>query len=239
MRLVSACFVFAFASGCTPDERPDVSDGRRAPAVQGRDDVRANPPVTWEEFRASVQQTGSEPPRFIVDGDILLSNEEELHDFYVAWLAQEYGQLTGSSSARTVRRVPGEDVLQPLSRRFALTYCISNQFGSRKAEVIAGMDRAARSWSDLILVQFVYRPDQDAVCTNVNNNVVFNVRPVVASFLTSAFFMDAQRANRELLIAQAAFTTNAGGRGFEGLLRRELGHILGFQHEHIHINCTG
>jgi hypothetical protein len=62
---------------------------------------------------------------------------------------------------------------------------------------------------------------------------------VTASYFAASFFPDDVRADRQLLITSAAFTTTAGGRDFQGILRHETGHILGFRHEHIWITCTG
>jgi hypothetical protein len=101
------------------------------------------------------------------------------------------------------------------------------------------MDAASRSWSERVAVQFAYRPGEDATCTAVNTNVTFNVSPVTASYFAASFFPDDVRANRQLLITSDAFTTTAGGRDFQGILRHETGHILGFRHEHIWITCTG
>lgn len=198
-------------------------------------DVSTNhgrPLITWEEFRSSVQQEPWEGGAYIVDGDIRLFGERELREFYERWVDQEAGQLT-------VRHVLGADVLWPNPQRFQLTYCISDNFGARKPEIVMAMQQATTSWSEVIAVQFEYRPDQDVNCTNANNTVMFNMRLVSANYFASAFFPDSPRSQRELLVTEAAFTTNAGGRDLQGIMRHEVGHILGFRHEHIHITCTG
>ncbi len=214
------------------------NEGSTATSVPSWEAFQANPPLTWEAFRDSVDREPVSPYRFIVDGDIPLADEENLYTFYQTWLAEEYANTHTDGQALTVRNVLGADVLWPASQRFELTYCISDSFGSKKATLIAAMDRAARSWDDFVGVRFIYRPDQDTNCTSSNNNVVFNVSPIAASYVASAFFPDDARSKRQLFVTDIAFTTTSGGRDLEGILRHETGHILGFRHEHIHISCT-
>jgi hypothetical protein len=227
----------AWNAGCAGDRAPEVSES--GPGLSW-DEFRANPPMTWETFRASVSREPSAPYRFIVDGDIPLSDEQQLWDHYQAWLAQEYAHTTGSTSALTVRHVLGADVLWSAAQKFGLTYCISDSFGTNKPAVIAAMAAATQSWSDRVAVQFTYHPDQDAACTSTNTSVLFNVSPSSSpAFNAMAFFPDSVRAERQLLITSSGLTTNSGGRDLQGILRHETGHILGFRHEHIWINCTG
>lgn len=71
---------------------------------------------------------------------------------------------------------------------------------------------------------------------DTSTDVVFNVRQITSSgFFARAFFPDYARAARELLVDESAFTTTAGGRDLEGILRHELGHAIGFRHEHIRL----
>jgi hypothetical protein len=120
-----------------------------------------------------------------------------------------------------------------------ITYCVSDSFGGQKAEVVTAMRRAGESWSDLASVEFRYLPAHDGSCTTSNDSVVFDVRPVTSvSYIARAFFPDDGRAAREVLIAPDAFTSNQPDLDLEGILRHELGHTLGFRHEHIHISCT-
>ncbi|MFY0530547.1 M57 family metalloprotease [Archangium gephyra] len=134
----------------------------------------------------------------------------------------------------------GADVVWTSTGKFDLTYCISNGFGLRKTDVINGMETAARSWSDRVGIRFRYVPDQDSDCTALNTNVTFDVNPVTASYFARAFFPNDERTHRNLLITDAAFTSTVGGRDFQGILRHELGHALGFRHEHIwSATCAG
>ena len=79
-------------------------------------------------------------------------------------------------------------------------------------------------------------PAQDATCNAQNTNVVFDVNPVNANgqYLARSFFPNSPRAERNVLIDNTAF--QPGGTGsvpLANILGHELGHTLGFRHEHI------
>ncbi|PTL80832.1 M57 family metalloprotease [Vitiosangium sp. GDMCC 1.1324] len=185
----------------------------------------------WEEFRASAIFE-PEINAYIVDGDIPLSDEQELREYWEDTRAR----LT---QGLTVMRSGSTDVIWNTTQRYNLTYCVSNSFGTNKTLVVNTMAIATASWSDKIGVAFKYVPAQDATCTSSNANVVFDVSPSSStSYFASAFFPNDARSARRLLITSSAFTTTAGGRDFQGILRHELGHTLGFRHEHIWTGCT-
>jgi hypothetical protein len=190
-------------------------------------------PQSWEEFRAAVHRESFEHGVFIVDGDIPISDETELRTYYDTHVAQ-------LNQALTVKNVLGADILWREGNRFNLTYCISNGFGARKATVVSEMQAATQSWSARIGVGFRYVPEEDFRCDAQNTNVLFDVSPSGDwNYFARAFFPDDSRPTRRLLITNEAFTTTAGGRDFQGILRHELGHALGFRHEHIWWACTG
>lgn len=117
--------------------------------------------------------------------------------------------------------------------RFNLTYCVSSDFGKDKDRVIQAMALAISDWSSSANVRFYHLADQDDHCDENNQNVVFDVRPVYRGlYLARAFFPSTPRAQRNLLIDGSAFAFK--DLGFAGILRHELGHVLGFRHEHIH-----
>jgi hypothetical protein len=91
---------------------------------------------------------------------------------------------------------------------------------------------ATGAWESAANVNFVHSSSQDGHCTNLNANVVFNVRQICSgAFAASAFFPSYSRHNRELRIDCIAFG-NLGPWTMTGILRHELGHTLGFRHEH-------
>jgi hypothetical protein len=196
-------------------------------------DVRTAP-VSWEQFLASAYKEPWPGGKYIVDGDIPLRDETDLREYYNSW--------TSEDSALTVRRTFNVDRIWAFPDRFKLTYCVSTAFAANYQTVIANMATATASWSARVGVRYEYLPAHDASCNQNNANVTFDVRPVSQDTANaSAFFPDYARASRSLAIRPSAFTSTAGGRDFQGILRHELGHTLGFRHEHIWLNspCHG
>jgi hypothetical protein len=181
--------------------------------------------VTWQEFRAAVYQepgTGM----FIVDWDRPIRGEAALFDF---WSSLQPGALTIYNT--------GSDVKWNATQKKQLTYCISNTFGTNKTAVISAMTQATENgWEKMADVDFTYVPAQDANCTASNTNVLFDVNPVNSNgqYLARSFFPDNARTDRNVLIDTNAFDPQqTGGIPLGNILGHELGHVLGFRHEHI------
>jgi hypothetical protein len=111
---------------------------------------------------------------------------------------------------------------------------VSNNFGSRHANVVEQMTSATGEWEKVAAVDFIHDPAQDASCTAANASVVFDVRPVNnGGYLARAFFPNEPRAGRNVLIDESSFGLPPNEKlQLVGILRHELGHTLGFRHEH-------
>ncbi len=113
-----------------------------------------------------------------------------------------------------------------------ITYCISSSsFGSRYSAVVTAMNSATAAWEGTARVNFVHVSTLDGNCTR-NTGVVFNARQVsTTQYLARSFFPSSSRNVREVLISTSSFG-NISPYTLAGILRHELGHTLGFRHEH-------
>ena len=96
------------------------------------------------------------------------------------------------------------------------------------------MAQATAAWEDICGVKFEYRPEFDESAAIQPSDVLFTVREIDAQgqFIASAFFPNDPKNRRRVLIDPSYYANNLT---FDrvGVLRHELGHTLGFRHEHI------
>ncbi len=119
-----------------------------------------------------------------------------------------------------------------------LTYCVlKNTFigGVQDYETVRdNMLKATAAWEETCGVKFQYLPDLDDEETTRPDGVIFPVRYLDANgaFIAAAFFPNDPINRRRVVIDPSYFKPNLG---FDpvGVLRHELGHVLGFRHEHI------
>ena len=119
-------------------------------------------------------------------------------------------------------------------RKKSLTYCVSKLFKQNHLLVVNAMRKASEAWENAADVNFFHNGSQDNHCNSANLNVLFDIRPVDVNgnYLARAFFPDEQRIARNLLIDNSAFELDPNDSlQLEGVLRHELGHVLGFRHE--------
>lgn len=178
--------------------------------------------LSYSEFKAKYvfQEPGTE--RFIADGDTLFTGEKQLREFY---------DLNFVDGELIVNRVGNADDRWADAKKKQITYCVSNSFGSNKTAIVNAMAAATGAWAAVADIAYVYVPAQDASCTASNNNVVFDVNPINVNgqYIARAFFPSNARADRNVLVDNSAFDPTLS---LVGVLRHELGHTLGFRHEH-------
>jgi len=191
--------------------------------------------LSYEELVAQAYYD-RETNTYVVNGDELVTSEQEMRDVYAAYVASVDEVELGYGVARqglTVNRVGGNDDAWSFAAATKLTYCVSQaSFGSRYDAVVQAMADAAAAWQVTATVHFVHVGARDTSCNNSTPGVVFNVRSVSGQpFLARSFFPSTARANREVLIDASSFGSIAPFT-LTGILRHELGHTLGFRHEH-------
>ena len=186
--------------------------------------------VSWEEFRDRTVREPWPGGMYIVDGDVAIEGEKQLREFYDAHFPQP--------GALIVHRQGNVDAKWSAVEQHNLTYCVSNTFGARKAAVVAAMAQASnQGWELAAGVNFIHVPAQDASCNATNQNVVFDVRPVSGqSYMARAFYPGQGRSTRNLLINNDAFDTVWP---LHTIVTHELGHTLGFRHEHTRPEAAG
>ena len=182
--------------------------------------------LTFEQFKA---RTYREPGTklYVLDWDTAVSGDEQL---YQVWEATQQGALA-------VYNINGQDIIWNATQRKQLTYCVSNNFGANKQAVIDAMKVASdNGWEKMADVNYTYDATQDANCTATNTNVMFDVNPVNSNgqYLARSFFPNSTRGERNVLIDNTVFQAGGtGGISLGNILAHELGHTLGFRHEHI------
>lgn len=167
---------------------------------------------------------------YIVEGDLLM-DEDQLQ---VYALRKEMGAEVGIDQRGLVGIVRNGKIVR-WRDGLVLTYCVLKPtFTSedRYNIVREAMRQATRDWEVTCGVQFDYRQELDDSTSTRPDGVLFPVRGIDAegAFIASAFFPDDPAFRRRVLIDPSYFTTS-----FDrvGVLRHELGHVLGFRHEHI------
>lgn len=195
--------------------------------------------LTYEEFKARAYQE-PETGVFIFAGDTPAENEEQLRAAYESYansVQDSPGErLSVREQALTVNLINGQFDKWSAADARNLRYCVSQAtFGANYTTVVNAMNAAAAAWESITWVDFIHVSSLDGACDQNTAGVTFDVRQVcgLEPFGARAFFPSEARANRNILIHCSQYNSAAiAPLTLNGVVRHELGHVLGFRHEH-------
>jgi len=185
---------------------------------------------SFKEFEA--QAFVDADKQYVVNGDEPVSSTGALRQYY--------DRMTDAGTTQHVHEgglivntVYGRDDKWSQSQVGNLTYCISDRFGSHKAAVANATAQGAALWENASsAIDFVHLSAHDADCTTRNNAVLFSVEPTTTrQYIARAFFPSSSDRTRNVLV-NPVLLQNSGNWEASDIMGHELGHTLGFRHEH-------
>ncbi len=215
---VAAASVLAAAVATVPAGASSSTDGSDRPPVP-----------SFQEYEAATFRDADR--QYIVNGDEAMKTRHDLREYYDQMVGTQDGET--QNNGLVINRVYGVDDKWSASQALNLTYCVSNSFGSQQTNVINAMAQGTALWETASSkVNFTYVPSANSNCRTSNNSVVFSVEPTsTTQYIARAFFPSTSKSQRNILV-NASSLMNSGSWTPGNILGHELGHTLGFRHEH-------
>ena len=217
------------------NEKMPVTTAEMEAAVTGIEDERVFQAFLQKLPRIEVvDHTGQAALYYLLEGDVMATASQvraRLAELHPSQAVQKKPASPGELLVMTDDQ--GRDVMLPPGKR-ALTYAIDRKrFSNADYQfVVAAMREAAKAWEeacDSCGISFQHRSELDnAPSTDLVTFVVTFVG--TGRFIAAAFFPNDPPRKRFLVVGPQYFTTDFNR---VGVLRHEIGHILGYRHMHI------
>jgi hypothetical protein len=187
--------------------------------------------VSFDDWKASLPRDPRDGA-YLVDGNTRVQGDDALRAYYA-----EHSQ---PDALIVNKRDDGSDDRWGDAQKLNLTYCVSPAFGDRYRDVVTAMRSAASDWAQAAAVRFVYHGEEDGECTAANGNVLFEVVPAYDThYNAKSFFPSLAERGEHQLFVDLGNVERAAPKTLTGVLRHELGHVLGFRHEHVRPEGNG
>jgi hypothetical protein len=220
MKRSRAVRIALVATGCL-----SLAMALAAPAVQA---AQGTGVPTFQEFKASTFRDVD--GQYIVNGDEPVAGTGALRSYYEGMVGVARKVNPAGLVVNTVR---GVDDTWSQAQVGKLTYCVSNKFGNRKAAVARAAALGAGHWENASsAINYVHRAPADKNCNTRNKAVVFSIEPTRSqAFIARAFFPSSPDARQNIKVNPVSLLTTPDWPP-GNILGHELGHTLGFRHEH-------
>ena len=200
------------------------SQGLMAPVDEVRS-IGGRPALSFDEYMARHVEP-REGGGYMVERDIHMSTLEMVREHWQS--------TTATTGAVAVHRSGGKDDVWAGTERLNITWCIrQSDFGTDANRVIDMLQKAASGWENAADVHWVHATAQDgSSCTRTNNSVKYNIERNFAwgSGLKAGMgWPSFARSDRFLELGRTYEWTDAE---LLAVMTHELGHSLGFVHEH-------
>ena len=173
-----------------------------------------------------------------------LKNVKNSQSYNLSWVPSKNKIMLNDSSSHlkydgvpklTIDAISGKINIWNKLEIQELKYCISKSFGINYSKVVDSMIVATNAWMNTSIIRFIHINEMDDNCNENTPGVDFDIRPINVNgkYLARAFFPRYSRLTSNILIDRSALNLNPIKQlNLDGILRHELGHVLGLRHEH-------
>ena len=189
-------------------------------------------PFNEDKLRAYMAVLPKDGDLYILEGDILLT-EQEVRAYVVA---KSQAQSSASDSSELLVNVHNgdRDYYRDVNQR-NLTYAVDRNSFPTQAQykkAVDNMRAAGLAWQNACTtcrLKFSYLTQFDTSPSHNNVNFIVRFKDVGGAYIAAAFFPHDGPVRRYVNIDPSYFNTS-----FDkvGVLRHELGHVIGYRHEH-------